>query len=115
MSRHFEHVKFGYAKNDYIYRLDWNNIFNFIGDNTFIKLNSRHNNCSQYPTTIIGYNKRIKASELNKEVYFFFCFDDCLAYLKNDKNYDLLIKRGGWMITLFYQLNYLKMFNKIII
>ena len=44
---------------------------------------------------MIGYNKIKKASKPNNTViYYFFCFDDCLAYWKYDKNYKLQIKIG---------------------
>ena len=85
MSRHFKDVEFGYAKesellpvikkyfyDDSNYRLDENNIFDFIEDNKFIKLKSRHNICSKYATKMIGYSKIQKAVELNKDVCFFF-------------------------------------------
>ena len=109
MSRFLKDIEFGFTKecevlpiikktlnDNSICKLDKNNVFDFIGDNKLIELKSRHNIFSKYPTTMIGYNKIKEASKLNnKDVYFFFCFDDCLAYWKYDKNYKLEIKRGG--------------------
>ena len=70
MFRYFKDVEFGYAKeseilqvikndfhDDSIYRLDRNNIFDFIGDDKFIELKLRHNSYSKYSTTMIGYYK----------------------------------------------------------
>ena len=84
-----------FFNDDSIYKLDNNNIFDFQGDNKYIELKSRHNILKKYPTTMIGYNKVLKASQLNEDVYFFFLFDDALTYWKYDKNYELEIKKGG--------------------
>ena len=103
MSRFLKDFDFGFTKetevlpiikkilnDNSISKLDKYNNFDFIGYNKLIELKSRHNLLSKYPTTMIGYNKIKRASELNNlDVYFFFCFDDCLCYWKYDKNYKL--------------------------
>ena len=85
----------GFFNDDTITKLDNYNIFDFKGDNKYIELKSRHNNYNKYETTMIGYNKILKASTLNEDVYFFFSFDDGLYHWKYDKNYKLEIKKGG--------------------
>jgi hypothetical protein len=84
-----------FFNDDSISKLDKNNIFDFKGDNKYIELKSRHNILTKYPTTMVGYNKILKASQLNEDVYFFFCFDDCLCYWKFKKDYEFEIRKGG--------------------
>ena len=81
-----------YFKDETINRLEQNNVFDYVGNNKFIELKSRNNNSNKYPTTMIGYNKIIKASKLNEDVYFVFCFIDGLYYYKYDKDQELEIK-----------------------
>ena len=54
-------------KDNSIFKLDINNTFDFKGVDKFIELKSRHSSYSKYPTTMIGYNKIEKASELNNK------------------------------------------------
>ena len=104
MSKIFKDIEFGlikerellpilknYFNDDTIIKLDKNNVFDFKGDKSgYIELKSRHCIMNKYPTTMVGYNKIIKAKELNDyDVYFFFSFDDFLTYWKYDKNYEL--------------------------
>ena len=42
---------------------------------------------------MIGYNKIIKASPLNKDGYFRFSFSDGFYYCKNNKDQKLKIKK----------------------
>ena len=65
------------------------------GNNKFIELKSRNNEKNKYLTTMVGYNKIMKASELEEDVYFFFSFTDGIYYWKYDRNIDLEIKKGG--------------------
>ena len=80
--------------NEDIVKLNRYNIFDFQGDNKFIELKSRNNEKNKYLTTMIGYNKIMKASELEEDVYFFFSFTDGLFYWKYDKNLNLEIKKN---------------------
>ena len=108
MSKFLKDLKFGlnkemqllpilkeYLKDETIYKLENSNVFDFKGDNKFIELKSRNNNYDKYPTTMIGINKVLRASSLNENVYFFFCFNDGLYYWLYDKDYEFEIKRGG--------------------
>ena len=81
-----------YFKDETLNRLEQNNVFDYVGNNKFIELKSRNNNYNKYPTTMIGYNKVIKASKINEDVYFVFCFFDGLYYYKYDKEQKLEIK-----------------------
>lgn len=81
--------------NEDILKLNRYHPFDFQGDNKFIELKSRNNEKNKYLTTMIGYNKIMKASELEEDVYFFFSFTDGLFYWKYDKNFNLEIKKGG--------------------
>ena len=69
-----------FLNDDTIYKLDDSNIFDFKGNNKYIELKSRNNNYSKYSTTMIGYNKVVKASSFIEDVYFFFNFTDGLYY-----------------------------------
>ena len=108
MSKFFKDYEFGnikeqsvlptlqqYFNDNTICKLDKNNIFDFKGDNKYIELKSRHNNLNKYPTTMVGYNKILKASQLNEDVYFFFSFDDYLTYWKYNPNNNFQIKSAG--------------------
>ena len=81
-----------YFNDETINRLGKNNVFDYIGNNKYIKLKSRSNNCNKYPTTMRGYNKIIKAPTLIEDVYFVFCFIDYLYYYKYDKDQELEVK-----------------------
>ena len=47
--------------NEDILKLDRYNTFDFIGNNKFIELKSRNNEKNKYLTTMVGYNKIMKA------------------------------------------------------
>jgi len=83
-----------YFNDESIYKLDKHNIFDFQGNNKFIELKSRNNEKNKYLTTMIGYNKIMKASELEEDVYFIFSFTDGIYYWKYDKNFNLEIKKN---------------------
>ena len=108
MSKFLKDLKFGlnkemqllpilkeYLKDETIYKLENTNVFDFKGDNKVIELKSRNNNYDKYSTTMIGINKILRASSLNENVYFFFCFNDGLYFWLYDKDYEFEIKRGG--------------------
>ena len=78
-----------------ITKLDNYNIFDFRGNNKYIELKSRNCNYNKYPSTMIGYNKIFKASLLNEDIYFYFCFEDGLYYWKYDNNIKLETKQSG--------------------
>lgn len=75
------------------------NVFDYEGDNCVIELKSRRNTKDKYPTTMVGYNKLIKARNLKKPAVFCFQFTDGLYYYIYDFNdYDkgiIDIKIGG--------------------
>ena len=84
-----------FLNDETIYKLDYNNEFDFKGDNKYIELKSRRNNYKKYPTTMVGLNKFDKAKTLLEEVYFIFSFDDGLYYYKYEKTNNFEIKKGG--------------------
>ena len=84
-----------YFNDDSITKLNKVNCFDFIGDSKFIELKSRTINYNKYDSTMIGYNKFKKASEINEDVYFFFCFTDGLFYYKYNKNDQFEIRKAG--------------------
>ena len=84
-----------YFNDDTICKLNRTNTFDFKGDNKYIELKSRNNDLNKYPTTMVGYNKILKASTLLDDVYFCFCFTDGLYYYKYNKDINLEIRRSG--------------------
>jgi hypothetical protein len=84
-----------YFNDNSITKLNKMNCFDFIGNQKFIELKARNNNYNKYESTMIGYNKIKKASEINEDVYFFFCFTDGLFYYKYNKNDQFEIRKGG--------------------
>ena len=89
------HTLQNYFNDDSITKLNRYNTFDYKGNNKFIELKSRNNTYNKYPTTMIGYNKIMKASKLNEDIYFIFNYTDGLYLYKYDKNNELEIKRGG--------------------
>jgi len=84
-----------YFNDDSITKLNRYSTFDFKGNQKYIELKTRRVNYSKYPTTMIGYNKIMKALEINEDVYFIFNFTDGIYYYKFDKEYELEIKKGG--------------------
>ena len=66
--------------------------FDSVSNNKLIEFKARNNYYNKYPTTIIGYNKIIKASTLNKNVYFYLVFFYYIYYFTNKKKQKLEIK-----------------------
>ena len=58
--------------------------FDFENDNCVIELKSRRNTKNAYPTTMVGFNKILKANKENRDVYFYFNFTDGLYRWKYD-------------------------------
>lgn len=84
------------SKTPYRHEFDWVDEDNKI----YIELKSRRNTKLQYPTTMIGYNKIIKANELIKQgytIYLCFLFTDKLTfYHYTEETFDKSwIKKGG--------------------
>jgi hypothetical protein len=84
-----------YFNDDSITKLNRYSTFDFKGNQKYIELKTRRVNYNKYPTTMIGYNKIMKALEINEDVYFIFNFTDGIYYYKFDKEYELEIKKGG--------------------
>ena len=84
-----------YFNDDSITKLNRYSTFDFKGNQKYIELKTRRVNYSKYPTTMTGYNKIMKALEINEDVYFIFNFTDGIYYYKFDKEYELEIKKGG--------------------
>lgn len=60
--------------------------FDYEGEKCVIELKSRRNTKNKYPTTMVGYNKLIKAKNINKLAIFCFQFTDGLYYYIYDSN-----------------------------
>ena len=59
------------------------NLFDFIGKDVYLELKSRKNKKLDYPTTIVGMNKIIKAEKLKQQgnrIIFIFNFTDSLDF-----------------------------------
>ena len=84
-----------YFNDDSITKLNRYSTFDFKGNQKYIELKTRRVNYNKYPTTMIGYNKIMKALEINEDVYFIFNLTDGIYYYKFDKEYELEIKKGG--------------------
>ena len=69
--------------------------FDFFNDEYYLELKSRSNKYNQYPTTMVGYNKILKAEQDQSKKYkFLFLFTDglyCYDFIKDDYE----IKEGG--------------------
>lgn len=61
----------------------------------FIEVKSRNCKHNKYPTTMVGVNKFVFASNCGKDVYFIFAFNDGNYYYKYNNNDIFDIDRGG--------------------
>ena len=61
-----------------------NSWYDYYCENNYYELKSRKFNLNKYPTTMIGANKIMKASEVKADVYFIFNFVDKVGYIKYD-------------------------------
>lgn len=52
--------------------------FDFENDKCVLELKSRRNTKDKYPTTMVGFNKILKAHNEDRDVYFYFNFTDGL-------------------------------------
>lgn len=68
--------------------------FDYFNDEYIVELKSRRCNHNKYETTMIGYNKILKATQ-NKTYLFFFKFEDGLYYHKYDPLKRYSVKVGG--------------------
>jgi hypothetical protein len=72
-------------------------VMDFKGDKLLIELKTRNNALNKYDTTMVGYNKFLGCSKLNKDIrcFFFFKFTDCLSYYEYDNSNFFTICDGG--------------------
>lgn len=83
--------------NSIVKQLNPYSVMDFKGKKLSIELKTRNIPINKYESTMVGYNKFLFCSKLNKDIqcYFFFQFTDCLVYYHYDNLDIFTIADGG--------------------
>lgn len=69
--------------------------FDYTSKSSIVELKSRRVKSTDYKETLINNSKLENLDEVNKDIWFFFKYTDCLKYIKYDKErFDTHVRTG---------------------